>query len=233
MTDILKNNKKLKMLSVIEIICLVLAIMLVGLFFLFLFCRLKSLALICADIFLAPAATMLIIRKYLRGREVGCYAIPLDNNTDYAAIKAKLEDKTEEYVSNSENGFAARMPVKKRFYRITLCKTADFNKKQYYSQRKSVNKALNKKYNLQSSGSISKVSAIRKLNILFVDSENESLRNSLAVPADQYVNMASAMLNVTVANGRLFIPGYAGYDLGSVFVYDELVKYTLDLFCLT
>lgn len=233
MIDILKNNKKLKMLSVIEIICLVLTIMLVGLFFLFLFCRLKSLALICVGIFLAPAAIILIIRKYLSRREVGCYVLPLDNNLDYAAIKARLEDKTEECISNSESGFAACMTVKKRFYRITLCKTVDFNKKQYYSQRKSVNKALNKKYNLQSSGPIGKVSAIRKLNILFVDNENESLRKVLAVPADQYVNMASAMLNVAVAEGRLFIPGYAGYDLGSAFVYDELVKYTLDLFCIS
>lgn len=234
MENILKKNRKLKILSVIELICFILLIMSVGIFLLLIIYKLYHFLFFCCIAFTLFLLFINLIQKYVsKANNIKYYTLELTDSFSYDEIKEKLEQNNKKYISNCEHSFGVIVEKKSFSYRLILYRTSEYRYKEYRNSRKNMNQALNKKYHINSTDSISKISSRRKINIVFVDEINEKLEQTLNVPADRYINMASPMLNVAVVNNKLYIPCFIGEDLFSVFYYDELVKYVFDLFCLT
>lgn len=232
MKSILKKNRKLKILSVIELICLILLLMTVGIFLLFIIYKLYHYLFFCGIAFALFLLFINLIQEYVsKTNNKKFYTLELTDSFSYDEIKEKLEQNNKKYISNCEH-ICGVIVEKKRFsYRLILYRTSEYRYKEYRNSRKRMNKALNKKYHINSTDSISKISSRRRINIIFVDEINEKLEQILNVPADRYINMSSPMLNVVIDNNKLYVPCFAGEDLFSVFSYDELIKFVFDLFC--
>ncbi|MGN0535197.1 MAG: hypothetical protein ACI4IR_04260 [Eubacterium sp.] len=233
MENILNKNRKLKILAVIELICLIFLIISVGIFLLLIIYKLYHFLFFCCIAFTLFLLFINLIQKYVsKANNIKYYTLELTDSFSYYEIKEKLEQNNKKYISNCEH-ICGTIVEKKRFsYRLILYRTSEFRYKKYNNSRKNMNKALNEKYQINSTDSISKISSRRKINIVFVDEINEKLEQTLNVPADRYINMSSPMLNVAVVNDKLYIPCFVGEDLFSAFLYDELIKFVFDLFLL-
>lgn len=232
MENILKKNRILKILSVIELICLILLLMSVGIFLLLIMYKLYHYLFFCCIAFTLFLLFINLIQKYVsKANNIKYYTIDLTDSCSYDEIKEKLEQNNKKYISNCDHICSVIVEKKRLSYRLILYKTSEFRKKEYRNSRKRVNKALNKKYHITGTDSISKISSRRSINIVFVDKTNEKLEQILNVPADRYINMSSPMLNVVIENNKLYVPCFVGEDLFSVFLYDELIKFVFNLFC--
>ncbi len=229
MEELLKNVKKQKLLSIIELICFIICIMSAGIFIMLLIYKQYVYLLLCFVVFVIFAAALYFMKKSFSDHDLKYYVIELNHQISYENLKSKLEKNHLKSYSNHQNSAAFILEKKKVEYRIVLYLTEDFNKKQYYNMRKNVNRGLNKKYSIKNSDSIIKISSKRKMNIAFANSMNEELEKTLNIPADQSISLASPLLNVVIIENKLYIPYFAGYDLASIFSYDELVKEVFDL----
>lgn len=232
MESILKKNRKLKILSVVELITFILLLMTVSVFLLFIIYKLYHYLFFCFIAFTLFLLFINLIQNYVsKTNNNKYYTLELTNSISYDEIKEKLEQDNKKYISNCEHICGIIVEKKKFSYRLILYRKSEFRYKEYRNSRKRLNKALNEKYHINSTDSISKISSRRRINIVFVDEINEKSEQLINVPADRYINMSSPMLTVVIDNNNLYVPCFAGEDLFSVFSYDELIKFVFDLFC--
>lgn len=227
-------NKKIKMqmiTDVISLICLILCIMSVGISFLLLISKLYSYMLICLLALLVFGGTIYYFRrKYNSGIE-NRYEFVLDKDLSYEDMKSQLENLTDASYSNNENNSSVYLlKEKKQEYRILLYSTDIFNNKKYYSSRKSANKGFNKKYSIDTAGSISDISKRNCINIAFVNENTDALEKMLNIPADDNINRASSLLSVAIVGNKLYIPYYVGYHFVASSGYNHLCNKVFELF---
>jgi hypothetical protein len=201
----------------------------IGIIFVLLIYKQYRYLMFCLITLIIFLAIIYLIKKSIFEKDMKYYEFELDNIISYSDLKNIIEKDNVKSYSNSDDCIVYVLGTKEK-YRVVLYKTVDFNKKKYYSARKSANRGINKKYNIKNSDSISKISSKRKINIAFVDNMNDKLQDTLNIPADQYINMASPLLNVVVVKNKLCIPCFIGFDFLSIFEYDELVKKVFSLF---
>lgn len=188
--------------------------MLIGISLILLVAKYYKLLLICLLFFLLLSGLIFIFRrKYNFGIEKR-YEFDLDN-ISLDDIKRRLEASSEKSYSTDDNCVLYSFDKKGKNYRVLLYVTDNFNKKEYYRKRKSINKGFNKKYSVNSTDSIYNISKRNVINIAFVSGNTEALEKMLEIPADEYVNRASSMLSVAIADNKLLIPYYIGYHFAS------------------
>jgi hypothetical protein len=229
MKEFIKIIKKQKALSIVQLFSLIVCIMSIAIAFILLIYKKYQYLMFCLITFTIFLAIIYFIKKLIFEKDMKYYEFELDNIVSYSDLKNIIEKDNVKSYSNSDNCIAYSFGTKEK-YRVVLYQTVEFNKKEYYSARKSANKGINKKCNIKNNGSISEISSKRKINIAFVDNMNDKLQDTLNIPAEQYINMSSSLLNVVVVKNKLCIPCFIGFDFWSIFEYDELVKKVFSLF---
>lgn len=229
MDEFLKMIKKQKILSVVQLVLLIVCIMSVGIMLVFLINKKYIYLIFPVGALLLFSLIIYVIRKAINKQLTKYHKFELDKQITYDYLKNEFEKNNAIGYSNSDNCSVYQLSNKKSKFRILLYKTDDYTNKKYSSARKSANKGFNKKYNVKSEDSIREIASRRKINIAFTDEINDKLDDYLSIPADQYVNMASSLLNVAIVKNTLYIPCHIGWDFASVFEYDTLVKKVFDL----
>ena len=229
MDEFLKMIKKQKILLNVTLLSLIVCMISMGIILVFLINKKYVYLIFPAGVFLLFSLIICLIRKAINHLLTKYHKFELDEQITYDYLKNEIEKKDVISYSNNDNCIVYQLVKRKSKYRILLYKTDDYTNKKYSSARKSANKGFNKKYNVKSEDSIREIASRRRINMVFVDEINDKLDDYLSIPADQYVNMASSLLNVAITKNTLYIPCYIGWDFLSVFEYENLVKMVFEL----
>ena len=227
-----KKTGKMQMITdVISFICFILSIMSVGISIMLIISKQYPYLIISLSAFAVFGIVIYFFRKkYNSNTEEGRYEFTLNKSISYEDMKNQLEIFSDKSYIHNESCSVYLFKEKGQEYRVLLYTTNNFNKKEYYSTRKRVNKEFNKKYSINSTGSASEISKRNFINIAFVNEYSESLDKMLNVPADDFINRASPLLSISVVDNTLYIPYYVGYHFASSSTYYKLCNKVFKLF---
>lgn len=149
MDKFIKKVKMQMLTDIISLICFVLCIITIGIVLVLLVTKQYYFIFFCLIAFIIFGGLIYCFRKKYNCGIENRYEFTLDNVLSFEDIKTRLEECSEKYYSNNDCCVYS-FYEKSREYRILLFRTDDFNRKKYYSARKSANKAFNKKYSVDS-----------------------------------------------------------------------------------
>lgn len=160
------------------------------------------------------------------------YEFTLQNSYTYESLKTKLlniKNVTKCFNHDDKSSiFFVKEKVKMRFL---ICNVSNFNKSEFYKTKKSVNKVVNKKYEISQWLPRDVVTKMVRINLIFTDKMNNNLKNLLSINAEALLRRNEAIINVAFINDKLIVPPVAGdLVLGDVLRYKKVVEFLIKHF---
>lgn len=111
--------------------------------------------------------------------------------------------------------------------RILLVGTTQFEKSNFNSTKKKINKAVNKEFNVRQSVSTYEANKVMRINIIAADEINEPLYVFLSNNACTLLKRNEGIINFAVAGDRLIIPPFFGDN--NLKEIERFIKSTADI----
>ena len=96
--------------------------------------------------------------------------------------------------------------VKKVISRILILNMEEFNKKEYDNIKMKVNRSYNKKINYRNRSSRALVGKKLRVNIIYLDKENEEIYKYLSNNIFTNFNKTEGTLNIAIMNNKMIVP---------------------------
>ncbi len=229
----IRIHQRLSAASTISLLCGIISL---ALFAAFLFYKIYICSIVCFLIFAVFLTVLLLILKFYKKESAEKkhypYEIILKDKLDYEQIKCIMSQSAESGKCRDFQDKSAYLCfINKKFKsRILLIHTQDFNKPDFDSVKKSLNKAINKEYKIPQMMPAKDAYQKMRINIIAADEMNEALYNYISRNAETLLTRVEGIINFVLIADRLIIPPlYGETDSSDINLYKKSIQLMKEL----
>ena len=233
--ELKKNISIHKRLAAVSLLSILSAIISAALFILFLISDLFIGVVICFLLCVLCVASAVAVSRYYKKEtaEPHCpYEIILENKFDYDEIKQVFSQKTAENRCRdfqNESAFVCflKLPLNNR---ILVINTPRFDKSNFDSAKKNINRTVNKECQISHWISRDRARKMMRTNIIAADEINEALYRFISGNARALLRRTEGVINFAIVGDRLIIPPLFGEaDIMEIYRYKQSIESLIKL----
>ena len=229
-------TKSMRLYAILAALFLISTLSIIFAFVFFILFLIKKSILGCIICFLICGlliiTVLMILRRYKKEEAEPIhnpYEIILPRKFSYKEIKEILLERAKSSKCRDFQKDCAFFCFLKMKYknRILLVGTTQFEKSNFNSTKKKINKAVNKEFNVRQSVSAYEANKMMRINIIAADEINEPLYAFLSNNACTLLKRNEGIINFAVAGDRLIIPPFFGDN--NLKEIERFIKSTADI----